>query len=40
MGWWAAERWQIPLLHSMHTMAKVKNLTLAMPVMHPNRSNG
>ncbi|HPE12401.1 MAG: D-inositol-3-phosphate glycosyltransferase [Actinobacteria bacterium] len=29
VGWVAAERWQIPLLHSMHTMAKVKNLTLA-----------
>lgn len=29
IGWVAAERWQIPLLHSMHTMAKVKNLTLA-----------
>ena len=29
VGWVAAERWQIPLIHSMHTMAKVKNLTLA-----------
>lgn len=29
VGWVAAERWQIPLVHSMHTMAKVKNLTLA-----------
>ncbi|HUM87390.1 MAG TPA: glycosyltransferase, partial [Actinomycetota bacterium] len=27
VGWVAAERWQIPLVHSMHTMAKVKNLT-------------
>ncbi len=30
VGWVAAERWQIPLVHSMHTMAKVKNLTLAV----------
>lgn len=29
VGWVASERWQIPLVHSMHTMAKVKNLTLA-----------
>ncbi len=29
VGWVAAERWRIPLVHSMHTMAKVKNLTLA-----------
>ncbi len=29
VGWVAAERWQIPMVHSMHTMAKVKNLTLA-----------
>jgi len=29
VGWVAAERWQTPLVHSMHTMAKVKNLTLA-----------
>ncbi|MCU0279049.1 MAG: D-inositol-3-phosphate glycosyltransferase [Candidatus Nanopelagicales bacterium] len=29
VGWVAAERWQIPLIHSMHTMAKVKNLTMA-----------
>jgi D-inositol-3-phosphate glycosyltransferase len=29
VGWVAAERWQIPLIMSMHTMAKVKNLTLA-----------
>jgi D-inositol-3-phosphate glycosyltransferase len=25
----AAERWQVPLVHSMHTMAKVKNAALA-----------
>ena len=25
----AADRWNVPLLHSMHTMAKVKNLSLA-----------
>jgi D-inositol-3-phosphate glycosyltransferase len=29
VGWIAAERWDVPLVHSMHTMAKVKNLTLA-----------
>jgi D-inositol-3-phosphate glycosyltransferase len=29
VGWLAADRWQVPLVHTMHTMAKVKNLTLA-----------
>jgi len=29
VAWLAAERWEVPLVHSMHTMAKVKNLTLA-----------
>ena len=29
VGWLAAERWGVPLVHSMHTMAKVKNPTLA-----------
>ena len=29
VGWLAAERWNVPLVHSMHTMAKVKNLALA-----------
>jgi D-inositol-3-phosphate glycosyltransferase len=29
VGWLAAERWNVPLIHSMHTMGKVKNLTLA-----------
>jgi D-inositol-3-phosphate glycosyltransferase len=29
VGWLAAERWHVPLVHTMHTMAKVKNLTLA-----------
>ncbi len=28
-GWVAAQRWNAPLLHSMHTMAKVKNQSLA-----------
>lgn len=28
-GWLAADRWNIPLIHSMHTMARVKNLQLA-----------
>ena len=29
VGWLAAERWNVPLVHSMHTMAKVKNAALA-----------
>jgi D-inositol-3-phosphate glycosyltransferase len=29
VGWVAKERWGVPLVHSMHTMAKVKNLSLA-----------
>ena len=29
VGWLAAERWGVPLVHTMHTMAKVKNLALA-----------
>ena len=29
VGWLAADRWQVPLVHTMHTMAKVKNLHLA-----------
>ncbi|GII79712.1 D-inositol 3-phosphate glycosyltransferase [Sphaerisporangium rufum] len=29
VGWPARERWGVPLVHSMHTMAKVKNLLLA-----------
>ncbi|WP_426567037.1 D-inositol-3-phosphate glycosyltransferase [Angustibacter sp. McL0619] len=29
VGWLAADRWQVPLVHTMHTMARVKNLTLA-----------
>ncbi|WP_427383933.1 D-inositol-3-phosphate glycosyltransferase [Janibacter sp. G56] len=29
VGWLAAERWQVPLVHTMHTMARVKNLHLA-----------
>ena len=29
VGWLASERWGVPLIHSMHTMAKVKNLELA-----------
>lgn len=28
-GWLAAQRWNVPLVHSMHTMAKVKNAHLA-----------
>ncbi len=28
-GWLAAERWAVPLIHTMHTMAKVKNHSLA-----------
>ncbi len=30
VGWLASERWGVPLVHSMHTMAKVKNLELAL----------
>ena len=29
VGWLASERWGVPLVHSMHTLAKVKNLELA-----------
>ncbi len=29
VAWLAKERWGVPLVHSMHTMAKVKNLQLA-----------
>lgn len=27
-GWLAADRWDVPLVHTMHTMAKVKNAAL------------
>lgn len=29
VGWLSKERWNVPLVHSMHTMAKVKNRDLA-----------
>jgi D-inositol-3-phosphate glycosyltransferase len=29
VGWLATERWDVPLVHSAHTLAKVKNLSLA-----------
>jgi D-inositol-3-phosphate glycosyltransferase len=29
VGWLTADRWHVPLVHSMHTMAKVKNRMLA-----------
>ncbi|HLZ37205.1 MAG TPA: D-inositol-3-phosphate glycosyltransferase [Mycobacteriales bacterium] len=29
VGWLASERWGVPLVHSMHTLAKVKNGALA-----------
>ncbi len=29
VGWLAADRWRVPLVHTMHTMARVKNLHLA-----------
>lgn len=29
VGWLAAERWHVPLVHTMHTMARVKNRHLA-----------
>lgn len=28
-GWLASDRWNVPLIHSAHTLAKVKNLSLA-----------
>ncbi|QMU74332.1 glycosyltransferase [Streptacidiphilus sp. P02-A3a] len=30
VGWLASERWGVPLIHTMHTMAKVKNAALAV----------
>ena len=30
VGWLAAQRWGVPLVHAMHTMAKVKNAYLAL----------
>jgi D-inositol-3-phosphate glycosyltransferase len=30
IGWLAKDRWGVPLVHSMHTMAKVKNAALAV----------
>lgn len=30
VGWLASERWGVPLVHTMHTMAKVKNADLAI----------
>ncbi|GAB3582082.1 D-inositol-3-phosphate glycosyltransferase [Calidifontibacter terrae] len=29
VGWLAADRWNVPLVHTMHTMSKVKNQALA-----------
>src|SRR5918993_2282313 len=29
VGWLASERWGVPLVHTAHTLAKVKNLALA-----------
>jgi D-inositol-3-phosphate glycosyltransferase len=29
VGWLAADRWRVPLVHTMHTMARVKNTRLA-----------
>lgn len=29
VGWLAADRWRVPLIHTMHTMARVKNSSLA-----------
>ncbi len=29
VGWLAADRWGVPLVHTMHTMARVKNRSLA-----------
>ena len=30
VGWLAKERWGVPLIHSMHTLGKVKNAALAL----------
>ena len=30
VGWLAADRWDVPLVHTMHTMARVKNGALAV----------
>lgn len=30
VGWLASERWNVPLVHTMHTMARVKNSELAV----------
>lgn len=30
VGWLASERWNVPLVHTMHTTAKVKNAALAV----------
>ncbi|MBK8470408.1 MAG: D-inositol-3-phosphate glycosyltransferase [Actinomycetales bacterium] len=30
VGWLAADRWRTPLVHTMHTMARVKNAALAV----------
>ena len=29
VGWLAADRWHVPLVHTMHTMARVKNAQMA-----------
>ena len=29
VGWLASERWAVPLVHTMHTLGRVKNLNLA-----------
>ncbi len=29
VGWLASERWRVPLVHTMHTMGRVKNIDLA-----------
>ena len=29
VGWLASERWRVPLVHTMHTMGRVKNLDIA-----------
>jgi D-inositol-3-phosphate glycosyltransferase len=30
VGWLAADRWNVPLVHTMHTMARVKNADIAV----------
>ena len=37
VGWLASDRWNVPLVHTMHTMARVKNRELAAGDTHEPR---